>query len=136
MLLQVDIEIARRIPMKHQTRRLMIVFSLRRLVSSSCELINRIMAAKKEHGAKAHPLTHPRPSSSACFLCMGPLSVAATESAIINTAVHKTELSAWRGSRFFFFFQKAHAAVRPRTYIYALAGVHVTLAAAIIIRYF
>jgi hypothetical protein len=68
---------------------------------------------------------------------MEPLSVAATESAIINTAVRKTELSAV--ARLVFFFQKVHALRYAHgTCIGACDGrcACTTLAAAIIIRYF
>ena len=107
-LLQVDSEIARRFPCNETPNSASdCLLYMRRIVSSSCEPINRIMVARREHGAKAHPLTYcAPPSSSTCFLCMEPLSVATTESAIINTAVHKTELSVRRGSRFFFLFKR------------------------------
>jgi hypothetical protein len=45
---------------KHQTW-CPIVFSLRRIVSSSCELVYRIMAARKEHGSQSAPVDSPHP---------------------------------------------------------------------------
>lgn len=89
---------------KHQTW-CPIVFSLRRIVSSSCELVYRIMAARKEHGSQSAPVDSPTSPSSVfrLFSLYGTaIGRRATESAIINTAVHETELSAWRGTRFFF----------------------------------
>lgn len=62
------------------------VFSLRRIVSFSCGLVNRIMVAGRYTEPKrTRWLTAPLLRLPLCSLCMEPLSVAATESAIINT---------------------------------------------------
>lgn len=92
------------------------LFSLRRTIVFFLlrAAVNSIMVAERYtrgEQKRTRWLTAAPPSSSACSLCMEPLSVAATESAIINATVYKTQLSA----RFAFvsFVQEAHA----RTYI-------------------
>lgn len=96
------------------------VFSLRRIFLVQAGKQDN--GCRKVHGAKAHPLTHGAPpSSSACSLCMEPLSVAATESAIINTR-RCTRQNYRRVVRLFFpssflsFLLEAHArcSLRPR----------------------